>query len=244
MPLPICSIASVMMKEGMPIRVTPKAVTAPSARHPASASGMARPPGRGRLAMFTLASCTVRKASRMPVALATLATLRSISAQSMTKVSPTAMIAVIETCCRIFARLPQVAKDGLRPLNSATSTISVAKGARLRSWARSRNHSGSRAGRAVVTGVDMRSPSSGGQQPVLADRLVREFPGHPAAPHDQDAVGEREHRLRLGGGDEDGDPLRPQPADDPHHVVLGADIHAAGRLAQQQHARQVRQPAG
>ena len=42
MPAPICSIASVMMKEGMPITVTPKAVTAPSATLPSSASAIAK----------------------------------------------------------------------------------------------------------------------------------------------------------------------------------------------------------
>ena len=37
-------------------------------------------------------------------------------------------------------------------------------------------------------------------------------------------------------------PLRAQVADDVDDVVLGADIHAAGRLAQHQQARRVAQP--
>ena len=70
MPAAICIIASVMMKDGMPIRVTPKALTAPSAKQAASASMIAAPPGSGMLAMFTLASCSVKNATTMPVALA------------------------------------------------------------------------------------------------------------------------------------------------------------------------------
>ena len=51
---------------------------------PASDAAMASPPGSGRFGMFTLASCTVRNATRMPAALAVLATLRSISAHRIT----------------------------------------------------------------------------------------------------------------------------------------------------------------
>ena len=102
-----------MMNDGMPMVVIPKAVTAPSSRQPASARMIATPPGKGRFAMFTLASCSVKNATTMPVALAMLATLRSISAVRITKVRPTAMMAVTETCERMFSRLPIVAKDGL-----------------------------------------------------------------------------------------------------------------------------------
>ena len=68
----------------MTMRVTPNAVTAPSARQPANAATTASGPGSGTLAMFTLASWNVRNATMMPVALATLATLRSISAHRIT----------------------------------------------------------------------------------------------------------------------------------------------------------------
>ena len=60
MPAAICSIASVMMKLGMPILVSPNAFTAPSARHDASAIRIAAQPGSGTLAIVTLASCTVK----------------------------------------------------------------------------------------------------------------------------------------------------------------------------------------
>jgi hypothetical protein len=53
MPSPICIMASVMMKEGMPMTVTPTALTMPSAKQAASAKRIANPPGIGTLAMFT-----------------------------------------------------------------------------------------------------------------------------------------------------------------------------------------------
>ena len=53
MPAAICIMASVMMKEGMPMRVMPSALRRPSPRHAASASTIAAAPGSGRLAMFT-----------------------------------------------------------------------------------------------------------------------------------------------------------------------------------------------
>ena len=46
-------MASVMMKEGMPIQVTPNAVIKPKARAVSRVSTMAMMPGSGRLAMFT-----------------------------------------------------------------------------------------------------------------------------------------------------------------------------------------------
>ena len=53
MPAAICIIASVMMKEGMPISVSPSALTSPSEAHSASASTIATQPGIGMLAMLT-----------------------------------------------------------------------------------------------------------------------------------------------------------------------------------------------
>ncbi len=42
------------------------------------------------------------------------------------------MIAVTETCCRMFSRLPSEAKDGLAMLKKAMRLSSVMKGAMLR----------------------------------------------------------------------------------------------------------------
>ena len=75
----------------------------------------------------------MKKVSTIAVALATAPTLRSISAVRMTKVRPTAMIAVTETCWRMFSRLPSEAKDGLARLKKTTRHKSVMNGAILRS---------------------------------------------------------------------------------------------------------------
>src|SRR5260221_6800415 len=245
-PAPIWSMARVMMKEGMPIFVMPKAVTAPRRRQLASASTMASAPGSGRLAMLTLASWSVKKATTMPVALAMAATLRSISAHRMTKVRPTAIIAVTETCVRILARLPSVAKDGLAALKNTTRKSSVRNGAMLRSWPRSqRARPPVAAGaRSAACPVIRSRASGGGKEAILADRLAGELAHDRALLHDDDAVGEGEHGLGLGRDDDDADALIAQPAHDLDHVVLGADIHAARRLAQHAHLRRIGQPVG
>ena len=61
----------------------------------------------------------------MPMALAIAATDRSISAVRMTKVSPTAMMPVIETCGRMFIKLSSVVKLAACVEKNTTSAISV-----------------------------------------------------------------------------------------------------------------------
>ena len=68
----------------------------------------------------------------MPVTLAMAAIERSISAQRMTKVRPTAMMPVTETWVRMLPKLSSVAKDGLAKAKKAVSRISVRNGAMLR----------------------------------------------------------------------------------------------------------------
>ena len=60
MPLAICIIASVMMKEGMPTAVTPNALTRPSAKQLARVRMMATAPFSGILAMFTYSGWIVK----------------------------------------------------------------------------------------------------------------------------------------------------------------------------------------
>ena len=48
------------MKLGMPMRVSPNALTAPRAKHVTSAIKIAAQPGSGILAIVTLASCAVK----------------------------------------------------------------------------------------------------------------------------------------------------------------------------------------
>ena len=72
----------------------------------------------------------------MPVAFATLAIDRSISAHRMTKVRPTAMMPVTDTWVRMLPRLSSVVKEGLAKPKKATRQMSVRKGAMLRIWPR------------------------------------------------------------------------------------------------------------
>src|SRR6516165_5070194 len=184
----------------------------------------------------------------MPVTLAILAIDRSISAQRMTKVSPTAMMPVTETWVRMLPTLSMVAKEGLAIAKKADSKISVRNGAMLRICERSS---------AAIPLDPLRSPegtalslltisrSSGCfQQAVLADFFVGELAHDRAALEHDDAIGERQHRLRLGREHDDGKPPFAQVPNDVDDVVLGTDIHAAGRLAQDQHARREGQPFG
>ena len=68
----------------------------------------------------------------MPTALAIAATDRSISAVRITKVSPTAMMPVIEACDRMFIKLSNVLKLSACVEKNTTSAISVKTGAMLR----------------------------------------------------------------------------------------------------------------
>src|SRR6185436_16445944 len=188
----------------------------------------------------------------MPVTLAMLATDRSISAHRITKVRPTAMMPVTEIWVRMLPRLSRVANDGIATAKKPNRQINVRNGAMLRIWERSM--APIRRGRLrLPAGTVTLSPSAISfssspvssrrfQQAVLADLFIGKFAHHRAALEHDDAIGEREHRFRFGRKHDDGQSPRAQVADDVDDVVLGADIHAAGRLAQDQEARRVAQP--
>ena len=93
----------------------------------------------------------------MPVTLAIAATERSISAHRMTKVSPTAIMPVIETWFRMFWKFASVRKEGLAALKKITRKSSVAKGAMLRSWLLNHSPKLRRAG-AAGSDTDMNAP--------------------------------------------------------------------------------------
>src|SRR5262245_22139840 len=157
----------------------------------------------------------------MPVTLAMAATDRSISAHRITKVRPTAMMPVTEIWVRMLAALSSEAKERLVRLKKATSTISVANGATMRIWLRRK---------AAIAVMSRRL-----QKLVLAHRLAGEFAHDPPLLHHHDTVGQRQHGLGLGRQHDDAHAPVAQPLDDAHDVLLGADIHAARRLAQHQH---------
>src|SRR5258708_29410247 len=182
----------------------------------------------------------------MPVTLAMLAIDRSISAHRITKVRPTAMMPVTETCVRMLPTLSSVAKEGLAAAKKPERQISVRNGAMLRIWERSIAailREGLRSADTVTPSpVVICLSSRRFQQAVLADRLIREFAHDRAALQHDDAVGERQDGLGLGREHDDGQSPRAEIADDADDVALGADIHAARRLAQHQQARRIGEP--
>src|SRR4030081_2738685 len=167
----------------------------------------------------------------MPVTLAMLAIDRSISAHRITKVRPTAMMPVTETWVRILAKLSSVANEGLAAAKKPVMQISVRNGAMLRIcersiWPRLR-------GRLPPGGTVAPSllaifppPSGRFEQAVLADHFACEFAHHHAALQHEDAVGERQHRLRLGRQHDDGQALVAHGSGYGDDVVLGAAHHA------------------
>src|SRR6267154_4797808 len=159
----------------------------------------------------------------MPVTLAMLAIDRSISAQRITKVRPTAMMPVTETWVRMLPTLSSVANEGLATAKKPLRHMSVRNGATLSIW--ERNMAANLRGRlrsaeetVTLSPVTIWSPSRRFQQTVLADRLIAEFAYHRAALEDDDAIGERQNRLGLGREHNDGKSPRAQIADDVDHV--------------------------
>src|SRR5947207_13633645 len=116
----------------------------------------------------------------MPVKLAMLAIDRSISAQRITKVRPTAIMPVTETWVRMLPTLSSVAKEGLAAAKKPLRQISVRNGAMLRIWERNiaailRGRLRSAAEIVTLSSVAICVSSGGFQQAVLADRLISEF---------------------------------------------------------------------
>src|SRR5216684_8114713 len=180
----------------------------------------------------------------MPVTLAMLAIDKSISAQRITKVRPTAMMPVTETWVRMLPRLSSVAKEGLAAAKKALRHISVRNGATLRIWERSMAAilRGRLRSAVTLSPVTIWVSSRRFHQTVLADRLVAEFAHHRAALEDDDAIGERKNRLGFGREHDNGKSLRAQIADDVDHVVLRANVHPARRFAQHKKTRRIAQP--
>src|SRR6266852_2627448 len=183
----------------------------------------------------------------MPVTLAMLAIDRSISAQRITKVRPTAMMPVTETWVRMLPTLSSVANEGLATAKKPLRQMSVRNGAMLRIW--ERNIAAILLARfrfpgetVTLSPVILCVSSRRFEQPVLADRLIAEFAHHRAALENDDAIGQRKNGLGLGREHDDGEPPCAQTADDVDDIALCAHIHAARRLAQHQKARRITQP--
>src|SRR6478609_6324056 len=87
------------------------------------------------------------------------------------------------------------------------------------------------------------SGDEGGQR-VGGQLLGRQGVEDPAVLHDEHPVADPEHLLELGGDEHDGQPVVGELADEVLHLDLGADVDAARRLVEDQHARRQRQQPG
>ena len=197
--------------------------------------------------MFTLASCTVKNATTMPVALATLATLTGRSRpHRITKVRPTAMIAGDRDLRQDVREVAQVAKDGLARVKNSDQEEQRHEGrdvAQLVAQPVPRRVAGRPAdvgGRGIHAGVPQAAASSrslligsSANSRTISPFLITRM----RSASESTVSGSVETTMIA-------DPLLAQAAHDAHDVLLGADVHAARRLAQHQHARQVGQPSG
>jgi hypothetical protein len=118
MPRSEVSVASVMMKGGSPILTMPKPWNMPMATPTSSVARTARKTGTP--ALISIATITVPKPTTAP-------TERSMPPVMMTKVWPTARIAIIEPCRRRLEMLLVEAKLGVatdRMIHNRTSSAS------------------------------------------------------------------------------------------------------------------------
>ncbi len=115
---------------------------------------------------------------------------------------------------------PVTRSDRLVRQKKATSTIKVANGAMMRIWLRQAEQAPSR-----------RHVTPPPAKLVLADGLAGEFV-HDARPSSSPTMRSASDSTVSGSVDSTTTPhaLIAQPFDDAHHVLLGADIHAARRL--------------
>src|ERR1700736_3984393 len=116
-----------------------------------------------------------------------LAIDKSISAQRITKVRPTAITPVTDTWVRMLPTLSSVAKEGLAAAKNPLRQISVRNGAMLRIWERRivpnvRVRCRSVSEIATLSSLAIRISSRRFQEAVLTDGLVGKFPHHRAAP--------------------------------------------------------------
>ena len=158
--------------------------------------------------------------------------------------------------------------DDRRHRDLGQDVASRCRGSRRRGWRsrrRRRGRAASRRARCCASGPCSQAPARGrsaacarsscergharsftlhaaSRRRSLLTVSLREFAHDLALLHDEDAVREGEHRLRLCRDHDHRKARVAQAADDLHDVVLRADVHAARRLAQDEHLRRKGQP--
>ena len=82
----------------------------------------------------------------------------------------------------------------------------------------------------------------GGDDVVLGDRVALELADDHAGVEDQHAIAAADQLGVVGGVQEDRGPLVGEPAQQLVELLLGADVDAAGRIAEQDDLRPGQQP--
>ena len=166
---------------------------------------------------------------------------RSISAVRMTKVRPTAMMPVIETCAGCCRDCRSSAKDGLRALKNddqeqqREQRRDVAQLRRQPAASAETRASGRAASACHLLARRSLPHAAASSRSLLIVSLANSRAISPLrmtmirSASDSTVSGSVESTMIA-------DALLAQAAHDAHHVFLGADVHAAGRLGQDQHA--------
>src|SRR4051812_49340296 len=109
---------------------------------------------------------------------------------------------------------------------------------RIIGWFLLRDASGvGRADRGDVGAAAQVARVDGVQQRVVVELGAGRLAHEPPPVEHEDAVGEARELRQLGGPEQDDATLRREPADEHIDLPLRADVHAAGRVIEQHHAR-------
>src|SRR5918992_5350170 len=176
------------------------------------------------------------------------ATERSIPADTITTVCPTARIAGTEYWRRMLRRLSTVRKFSAASENTSTSASRITRApprppAVASPRASSVRPRSSVPGRGSVTSASDNDASRCGHD-LLLGCVGREGADDPAVRHHEHAVGERAGLADLGGQVEHCDPLVGKPPDEAEDLVLGAHVDSASRIVEDEDPRVGAQPAG
>src|SRR5918992_1504928 len=230
------------MKSGTFSRVMTNPLKAPTANPAASPSSRARGSGQPQWAKAT--------PMRLPDSAAVDATDRSMPAETMTRVWPTARIAGTEYWRSTLRTLSAVRKSGVAMKNPSTSSSRMATAPPRPPAAVATRTAPARAPSSSRARPPPRpSPVTSAMHPsrcrhhLLLGGVRVDRADDPAAGHDEDPVGQLLGLAGLRGQVEDGRPVAGQPPHQPEHLLLGADVDAPGRVVEHQHPRPRAEPS-
>src|SRR4029453_5047637 len=172
---------------------------------------------------------------RLPDSAAVDATDRSMPAETITRVCPTARIAGTEYWRSTLRMLSAVGKSGVAMKKASTSSSRIAPApprppaAVATRTAAARAPASNRPLRPIVTSA---MHASRCRHHVLLGCVRVDRADDPAAGHDEHPVGQRAGLTGLGGEVQDGGAVASQPPHQAEHLLLGAHVDAAGGVVE------------